>query len=270
MKAVVLTRGLGRRMRAGEVEGLTPEQAAAAAAGLKAMMPVGPPSPAGPHRFLDHVLHELADAGVDRVALVVAPEHAEIRHWYRELVVPSRLAIDFVVQAEPRGTAHAVLAAESWVGSDEFLVVNGDNLYPADVLRRLVALGRPGLVAFERNALVVSGNIPAGRVGAFATIDATPQGDLIGLVEKPGAEAVRVDALVSMNCWRFDARIFPMCRAVVPSPRGEIELPAAVQHALAHGVSFRIVRAAAAVLDLSSRVDIAGVTRRLAQRAVRL
>src|SRR5690606_36923369 len=66
MKAVVLTRGLGRRMRAGEVEGLTPEQAAAAAAGLKAMMPVGPPSPAGPRRFLDHVLHELADAGVDR------------------------------------------------------------------------------------------------------------------------------------------------------------------------------------------------------------
>ncbi|MEO6222658.1 MAG: hypothetical protein ABIP90_05365, partial [Vicinamibacterales bacterium] len=84
--ALVLARGLGRRMReapAGEGT-LTPEQATAASAGLKSMMPVaGPGRPTRP--FLDYVLSELADAGFTRVALVVAPEGAgpdPLREYY--------------------------------------------------------------------------------------------------------------------------------------------------------------------------------------------
>ena len=43
MKAVLLARGLGRRMKQGAAAALTPTQAAAAAAGAKGMMPVGNP-----------------------------------------------------------------------------------------------------------------------------------------------------------------------------------------------------------------------------------
>src|SRR5688572_15286855 len=63
--AVVLARGLGRRMQetpGSDEAALTPEQKAAASAGLKSMMPVAEPGrPARP--FLDYVLSELADAG---------------------------------------------------------------------------------------------------------------------------------------------------------------------------------------------------------------
>jgi glucose-1-phosphate thymidylyltransferase len=68
-----------------------------------------------------------------------------------------------------------------------------------------------------------------------------------------------------MNCWRFDASIFPACRAIAPSPRGELELPNAVRFAIrSQGHRFRAVPIEAAVLDLSRRSDIPEVERRLA------
>ena len=66
MKAVVLARGLGRRMRASESGTvLESRQTRAADAGLKAMIPVGSPTSTRP--FLDYVLASLAEAGFTEV-----------------------------------------------------------------------------------------------------------------------------------------------------------------------------------------------------------
>ena len=67
-----------------------------------------------------------------------------------------------------------------------------------------------------------------------------------------------------MNCWRFDSRIFDACRAVTPSSRGELELPAAVALAIAQGVRFKVLPAPGPVLDLSRRADAADLSQRLA------
>ncbi len=277
VKAVVLARGLARRMRAAQGDAaLLPGQARAADAGLKAMMPVGgaDDSDAGPPRpFLDYVIGTLADAGFEDVGLVIGPEHSDIRTRYERELVPTRVRVRGLVQAEPRGTADAVLAVEDWVGPDAFVVLNADNLYPVDVLRDLRALGQPGLPVFERDELVRSSNIPADRIAAFALVRIDDHGRLTGIVEKPGADAVTAagpHALVSMNCWRFDASIFGACRDVPRSPRGEFELPMAVGLALERGVRFQTIRAHGEVLDLSRRADVASVSARLAGRAPRL
>ena len=261
-RAVVLARGLGTRMRAADrTAALTPEQARAADAGLKAMMPVaGRP-------FLDFVLSSIADAGITRVALVVAPDHQALRDYYRTTAPPARLTIDFVVQAEALGTADAVLAAREWTGGEPFLAMNGDNLYPVAVLRALAQLDEPGLPGFDRDDLVRTGNIAAARVLAFALVESDERGYLTRIVEKPtAAEAAQTarDARVSMNCWRFDSRIFDACHDVPRSPRGEFELPAAVMLAASRGLPFRVLPAAGPVLDLSQRADAAEVERRLA------
>ena len=76
---------------------------------------------------------------------------------------------------------------------------------------------------------------------------------------------------VSMNCWRFDTRVFDACRRVPLSPRGELELPLAVQHAIDDGrFPVEVVLSDAGVLDLSGRADIAAVAARLAGVQVRL
>jgi glucose-1-phosphate thymidylyltransferase len=79
-----------------------------------------------------------------------------------------------------------------------------------------------------------------------------------------GAAAAGEQALVSMNVWRFDHRIFPACHDVPMSARGEFELPEAVGLAITTGMPFRAVRAQGAVLDLSRQVDVPLVSARLA------
>ncbi len=255
MKALVLAAGRGTRMRAGAAgSALAPEQAAAADAGHKAMMPFGRP-------FLDYVLHSLADAGVDEVALVIGPDHDQIRDYYRGLRT-KRISISCVTQRRPLGTADAVASAEAWAGHDTFLTLNGDNLYPTEVLARMTAGTQPALAGFRRDSL----RLPIERIAAFALIGRAEDGRLVRIVEKPGEAAVAAagqDALVSMNLWRVDARIFEACRQVPLSARGELELPHAVAFALAAGTRFDVIEVAGEVLDLSGRADVAAVDRRL-------
>jgi dTDP-glucose pyrophosphorylase len=262
--ALVLARGIGTRMRAPQDVALDAAQQQAADAGLKAMIPVansGTP-------FLDYVLHSLADAGLRRIGLVLGPEHEQVRSYYRALDT-TRLRIEFVLQPEPLGTADAVWSAQEWAGHDPFLVLNADNLYPVDVLVRLALAAGPALPAFEADSL----DLPLARLGAFGLIECDADGHLRRIIEKPGEAAVSAagpKAPISMNAWRFDARIFPACRDVPVSSRGERELPQAVSLAAVSGVRFDVVAARGPVLDLSSRADIAHVARRLEGARVRL
>jgi glucose-1-phosphate thymidylyltransferase len=215
--------------------------------------------------FLDHILSSLADGGIIDVCLVVPPLHDEMRSWYREHP-PVRLRLAFAVQAEPLGTANALLAAEEWIAGRDFIVLNADNLYPVAAIHALVTMGEPGLVAFDAATLVESGNIDAARIAAFAILELDGRGMLTRIIEKP-TERERAAAgdhpWISMNIWRFDAGIFAACRDVARSSRGEFELPQAVQLAITRGAPIRAVTMAAAVLDLSRRDDVAGVASRL-------
>jgi glucose-1-phosphate thymidylyltransferase len=263
VKAVVLAAGRGTRMqKAMGAGGLTAEQAAMADAGLKAMMPFGG------RPFLDYVLRAIADAGGSEVCLIVAPGHNLVRTYYTATRPPRRLRVSFAVQHEPRGTAEALLAAESFVGRDAALVVNSDNYYPTDVLRTLAALDGQGLPAFSREGLFRDGLIEPARVRDYALLRIRPDGTLEDIVEKPDpatASAMGQDAFVSMNCWRLDARIFEACRRVPPSPRGELELPTAVRVAVQElRMRFTAFRVDAPVLDLSRRSDVPAIARRLA------
>jgi glucose-1-phosphate thymidylyltransferase len=281
-RAVVLARGLGTRMQSADAAAqLTDAQRRAADAGLKALMPIGG------RAFLDYLLSALADAGIGRVALVVAPDHRAVRAHY-DAHPPRRLDLALVVQPEARGTADAVAAAETWTAGQPFLAMNADNLYPAAALTALASIDEPGFAAFDADDLVRTGNIPAERIRAFAIVDVDETGYLSEIVEKPAADRSTPGAAdrtqgapgfsrekhgfsrntprgaVSMNLWRLDHRIFPICRDVPRSARGEQELPEAVALAVRRGIRFRAVPASGPVLDLSRRADAPDVERRLA------
>ncbi len=265
-KAVILARGLGKRMREqGGRSNLTAEQAAIADNGVKAMIPIDRP-------FLDYVLSELAETGYRRVGIVIGPEHDCIRRHY-EQCPPQIISIDYAVQVEPLGTADAVLAAEAFAAGDEFLVINSDNYYPPQALEAMARLGSPGLAGFERDAMLAGGNIPPQRVAKFAVIRTDAAGCLSMIVEKPAPAvlaAMPAPVRISMNCWRFGPKIFEACRKISPSPRGEMELTDAVRYAIEHlGERFRVASIAAPVLDMTSRADIAAVAEKLAGIRVR-
>jgi len=266
-KAVILARGLGTRMRKDDPgAALTAEQSAAANVGVKALIPIGRP-------FLDYLLSALAEAGYRRVCLVIGPEHREVRQYVQGLTT-RRLSIAFAVQEKPLGTADAVAAAEGFAADDPFLVINSDNYYPIDAMAALRGLDTAGLIGFEREGLTEGGNIPPERIARFAVIRSSPDGLLEDIVEKPSAEVLarfREPICMSMNCWRLGPTIFPACRAIPPSPRGELELPDAVRYsAKVLGQRYRVLVFHRPVLDLSSRGDIASVAGKLKDLEVNL
>jgi len=270
-KAVVLARGLGTRMRRPAAGGTLDEaQARVAEAGLKALMPInGRP-------FLDYIVDALVGVGLRRICLVVAPQAELMREHARRISSAAGVTVECAVQERPLGTADAVLAAEDFVAGEPFVLCNGDNLYPHEALARVVGDGGEGcrVAAFLSEALVERGNISPERVRDFAVIQASAEGRLLRIVEKPRQpDRYRKDGKlwVNMNLYRFDAGIFPCCRRVKPDPRrGEFELTAAVAEMLAEAAGeFRVVFCEEGVFDLTAQGDVAAVERALKGRALR-
>lgn len=269
MKAVILARGLGTRMKAAD-EGarLSADQAAVADSGIKSLVPLE-----GDRPFLDYILSALADAGCTEICLVIGPEHDVIRNRYASVVPPRRFRIAFAIQERPRGTGDALLAAEGFVNGQEFLMTNSDNYYPVEVLRSLVELDGPGTVFFTPEGLAARSNIEPARILAFSLGKVGADGCLDALIEKPDAAAlasIGPERHVSMNCWRFPPSIFEACRGLTPSARGELELTDAINRTIASGVRFKVGRSEDGVWDLSRRGDIPAVRERLSGVAVRL
>jgi len=268
--AVILAAGSGTRMRHLDASAsLTSRQAKTADSGNKTLIPFGRP-------FLDYSLGALAETGFKRVCLVVSPFQDDlVAHCQR--LETGRLKIELAVQAEPRGTADAVLAAEPFVGTEgEFAVLNGDNYYSVEVLRSLQALEGPGLVAFDRPGLLARGesNLDRERMARFAIVQTDPAGLLARIIEKPDSatyDSLPEPVLVSLNCWRFSSAIFRACERIPESERGELELTSAVQYCLDElGEPFRVAISTSPVLDLSERGDIAAVASYLEGVEVRL
>ncbi|MEO7102523.1 MAG: sugar phosphate nucleotidyltransferase [Gemmatimonadaceae bacterium] len=267
-KAVILARGNGTRMRQSDAGvALDPAQSMAADSGVKAMIPIGRP-------FLDYVLSSLADAGFTDVCIVVAPDANEMREYYTTRAVPQRIRISFAVQSAAIGTADAVLAAEEFTAGEPYVVLNSDNYYPSAVLAELRNAPGAAAVAFSRDGLLRGGNISAERIAAYAVLDIGNDGYLRAISEKPAdAPLATRNAVVhvSMNCWRLTSEFFRACRDVQPSPRGELELPLAVQYAIdILGMKFGVIHSSATVLDLSRRADIPAVAALLAKTEVNL
>lgn len=258
-KIVILAAGRGTRMQAASgTAGLDAAQAAAAARGLKTLIPFnGEP-------FIRYVLTAAADAGFRDVCIVTGPDPDPIRAHFADRPA-RRLDLHFALQSEPRGAAHALLSAETFAAGDDVAVINADNHYPATALRALRAADGSAMIGCRRSALL-AGNISEDRLAGYALVTVAGDGMLASIIEKPSrAEVLErgADALISMTCWRFTAEVFDACRAIAPSVRGELELPDAVRR-----MRVRVIPMDATVLDLSRREDIPRVGELLAARRV--
>jgi glucose-1-phosphate thymidylyltransferase len=181
-------------------------------------------------------IEAMAEAGITDVGIVIAPETGgEIEQAAGD---GSRFGvhITYILQDEPLGLAHAVLTAEPFLGASPFVMYLGDNLLQGGI-SDLVASFR------ERSpdALILLTPVPdpenygvaelAPAEGAGA--DAQQLGRVVRLVEKPPEPATDL-ALVGV--YMFTSHIHDAARAIVPSPRGELEITDAIQHMLDGGM----------------------------------
>lgn len=269
-KVVILARGLGTRMQR-EEQGVTLDesQQQAARRGLKALIPV-----ANGRVFLDYLLSAVADAGLTRVCLVVAPDHEELKRRYTQELKVQRLSLSFAIQEKPLGTANAVAAAEAFAGSDDFIMINSDNYYPVSAFTGLKQLLGAGVALFDQETMLTQSNIAPERIKAFAVGKLSAEGCLERIIEKPNEEVLAGlprPLWLSMNCWRFRPTIFEACRRIGLSPRGEYEITDAVQYSIDRlGERFQAVLVQEPVFDMTSRSDIPAMAARLASIPVNL
>jgi glucose-1-phosphate thymidylyltransferase len=164
-------------------------------------------------------LEAMAQAGIEEVGIIIAPQTGEeIREATGD---GSRfgLRITYIEQAEPLGLAHAVLTAQAFLGDDSFVMYLGDNLLQGGIVE-LVAAFRE----HRPEALILLTPVPDPENYGVAELE---DGRVVRLAEKPAAPATDL-ALVGV--YMFTPAIHDAARAIAPSARGELEITDAIQH----------------------------------------
>src|ERR1700729_276995 len=174
-------------------------------------------------------IEAMAAAGVKEVGIIIAPETGEEIRQAAGDGSQFGVRIEYIVQDEPLGLAHAVLTAETFLADSPFVMYLGDNLLQGGI-SDLVAAFREHApdalilltpVADPENYGVAELAAPEPGAGATAARR------VVRLVEKPTEPATDL-ALVGV--YMFTSKIHDAARAIAPSERGELEITDAIQH----------------------------------------
>jgi glucose-1-phosphate thymidylyltransferase len=209
VRALVLAGGAGTRLRP------------ITYSGSKQLIPVANKP------ILFYGLEALAAAGIQDVGMVVGDTEQEIKAAVGDGGVWG-LSIEYIRQDAPLGLAHAVLAAQEYLGGDDFVMYLGDNLV------------RDGITAFVNafcehgpDAQIFLARVPDPERFGVAVLD----GDRVTrLVEKPRES---VSDLALSGVYIFSSVVFRAASSIRPSSRGELEITDAIQYLVDHGYRVR-------------------------------
>jgi glucose-1-phosphate thymidylyltransferase len=125
------------------------------------------------------------------------------------------LALSYAEQAAPRGIAEALVIGEGFLAGGPVCLILGDNLFYGheltDKLRAAAAL--------ERGARIFA--YPVRDPERYGVVEVDDAGVAIGIEEKPARPRSN---LAVTGLYFFDGRAAALARALVPSPRGELEI----------------------------------------------
>jgi len=206
MKAIILCAGEGSRLRP-----LTHT-------GAKHLIPVANKP------VVHYVIEDLIRVGIEQIGVVVSPNVE--RAFKRALEDGSRwgISIDYIIQEQPKGLAHAAACARDFIGQDPFVMTLGDNLLEHG-MSRYVERFKQGDV----NAMVLLHEVDDPSSFGVAKL----QGDrIVQLVEKPKDPPSN---LAIVGVYLFDHHIFEAIAKIKPSWRGELEITDAMQQLIHDG-----------------------------------
>ncbi len=174
---------------------------------------------------LFYAIQAMADAGIDEVGIIIAPETGdEIRSVVGDGDTFG-VKLTYIVQDEPAGLAHAVLTAQPFLTDSPFVMYLGDNLLQGGIEDLVRAFND-----HQPDALILLTPVPDPEHYGVAELE---DGAVVRLVEKPAAPRTNL-ALVGV--YMFTACVHDAAKAIAPSARGELEITDAIQRLVDDGM----------------------------------
>lgn len=188
-------------------------------------------------------IEAMAQAGIEQVGIIIAPETGEEIRAAAGDGSRFGISIQYIVQDQPLGLAHAVLTAEPFLGESPFVMYLGDNLLQGGIVELVASFrerGPDALILLTPVADPQSYGIAEldGPIGTSPADEAAAQGEgplrrVVRLVEKPSEPK---SDLALVGVYMFTAKIHDAARAIAPSGRGELEITDAIQRLVDAGM----------------------------------
>jgi len=175
--------------------------------------------------ILFYVLDNLAAAGIREVGMIISPETGKAiqdavgdgKNWGIE--------VEYILQQEPMGLAHAVKVARPFLGMSPFVMYLGDNLIGSGI-----AEFQKRFEESKSDATILLKEVDTPSSFGIAEIDG--DGRVVRLVEKPRNPKSNL-ALVGI--YFFSPKIHEAIDVIQPSWRGELEITDAIQWLVEQG-----------------------------------
>jgi glucose-1-phosphate thymidylyltransferase len=167
--------------------------------------------------IISHIIRKLVNLGITDLGIIVGYKQELIKE---ELGDGSQFGakIEYIIQHEPKGLAHAVKMGKDFVGADPFMVFLGDNILEDDLTHFMDLYNKE-----NPDSMVLLKEVDEPQRFGIAILQ---EGNLVKVVEKPKDPPSN---LAIAGVYIFDQRIFKAIDQLGPSWRGEYEITDAIQ-----------------------------------------
>jgi UTP--glucose-1-phosphate uridylyltransferase len=224
--------------------------------------------PIGNRPLVDYVVEDCLKAGITEIIFIVGEQSTQIRDYYADNLVlneylkrqgkedklplvtpPSNVTMHFVVQPSEGkyGTAVPVALAADYIDEGEAAVVlmGDDFIYNRDGASEVARL--VGEVS-EGGCALLAAQVAPEDTSKYGVIESDQQGNYVRIVEKPAPEDAPSN-LINISKYVLTKSVIDACKDLPSSPRGEYELPDAVNSFVTNGGRVKVVPAQGDYLD---------------------